>query len=88
MKQVISIRLNPDEAMKLEKMMKQTGLNQTQLIKMALYSDKKIEIVEQRKEVYQLLQSIRVQLDTMASNNHKLDEIRKEMWELCQQLYV
>lgn len=86
----ISIRLTEDEEKVLQRLMEQTGLQKTQLIKQSLFVDNPIPIVECSRETYKMLHHLREELERLEATQHiKIsDNIKEELWEICQKLSV
>lgn len=86
----ISIRLTEDEEKVLQRLMEQTGLAKTQLIKRSLFMENPVPIVDRSREIYMLLHHIREELEKLESTQHiKIsDNIKEELWEICQKLSV
>lgn len=83
-----SIRFTKEEEMKLQRLMEQTGLQKTQIIKMSLFMEHPVPIVERSREIYLLLQHIREELERLESTQHIRigDNIKEELWKVCQKL--
>lgn len=85
-----SIRFTKEEEMKLQRLMEQSGLQKTQLIKQSLFTDNPVPIVDRSRDIYMMLHHIREELENLElKQNIKIsDNIKKELWEICQKLSV
>lgn len=87
---VTSIRFTEDEEKILQRLMEQTGLQKTQLIKRSLFMENPVPIIDHSREIYLLLQHIRGELERLESTQKVIisDSIKEELWEICQRLSV
>lgn len=85
-----SIRFTKEEEMKLQRLMEQSGLQKTQLIKQSLFTDNPVPIVDHSRETYKMLHHLREELERLEATQHiKIsDNIKEELWEICQKLSV
>ena len=86
----ISIRLTEDEEKVLQCLMEQTGIAKTQLVKRSLFMENPVPIVDRSREIYMLLHHLREELERLEATQHiKIsDNIKEELWEICQKLSV
>lgn len=87
---VTSIRFTEDEEKALQRLMEQTGLQKTQLIKRSLFIENPVLIVDRSREIYMLTQHIREELERLESTHQIVisDNVKEELWEICQRLSV
>lgn len=87
---VTSIRFTEDEEKALQRLMEQTGLQKTQLIKRSLFIENPVPIVDRSREIYMLTQHIREELERLESTHQIVisDNVKEELWEICQRLSV
>lgn len=85
-----SIRFTKEEEMKLQRLMEQTGLQKTQLIKQSLFVDNPIPIVECSRETYKMLHHLREEIERLELTERIRfsENLKEEMREICQRLSV
>ena len=86
----ISIRLTEDEEKVLKRKMEQTGLQKTQLIKQSLFVENPVQNVDHSREIYTMLHHLREELERLegTQNIRISDNIKEELWEICQKLFA
>ena len=84
---IITIRLNENEYRKMERMIKESGMNQSDLIKTALFKNTTIVSENARldkRNIYIHLQKINDDVNAIEKRypNLKTDELRKGVYEI------
>ena len=84
---IITIRLNENESKKMERMIKESGMNQSDLIKTALFKNTTIVSENARldkRNIYIHLQKINDDVNAIEKRypNLKTDELRKGVYEI------
>ena len=84
---IITIRLNENESKKMERMIKESGMNQSDLIKTALFKNTTIVSENARldkRNIYIHLQKINDEVNAIEKRfpNLKTDELRKGVYEI------
>ena len=84
----ISIRLTEDEEKVLQRLMEQTGLAKTQLVKRSLFMENPVPIVDRSREIYMILHHIREELERLELTEkiRFSENLKEEMREICQKL--